>query len=103
MNNFIIRLPRYSNMESQFNKDWFTSLFPDSLISRALQDPEANDIDITDSSVKPDILNYLHTMYLEGKIPDGTPDRKDLIDADRYLNIDISLFIPFRNEKACTR
>ena len=84
-----IRLPRHDHYEAQFSKNWFQSIFPNSVISQALRDPDAEEINLTDPSVTPSILDFLSAIMDQGAIPKTIPDSKELLEADRYLNIDL--------------
>ncbi len=71
------------------SRDKFLSLFPRSMISSALNDLEANEIEITSSHVTPNILNTISDMTENKRIPYPIKCSKDeLLLASRYLLID---------------
>ena len=67
-----------------YNRDLFITTFPDSMIATALQDPEADEVDIPNRVVTPYVLNYLSSI-LVGDIPEIPVENMN--NASRYLLI----------------
>ncbi len=80
-----VNLPRY-NYSQSYDRKTFLSDFPNSLISTAFTDPEEKEIDITQPSVTPYVLQYLQTLT-EGTTP--IVPFEDMTSAGRYLLIPI--------------
>lgn len=83
---FTVTLPTYNTTVS-FDTTRFTQLFPDSVITLALQSGE-NDIPLENPLVTPYILELLQTIVISGLyhyIPDSVSTRRAL----DYLNIDL--------------
>ena len=64
---FTVTLPKYNYVES-YDRAEFTSLFPNSLITLALQSGE-NDIPLENSLVTPDILQALSYITTRREYP----------------------------------
>ena len=54
-----IRLPHHDHYEVRFSKEWFTTMFPHSLIVLSLQDPDVEEIALDNSSIIPGVLDLL--------------------------------------------
>ena len=83
---FSIRLLTYDNQRWEFQRSKFIQLWPECMISLALQDLEATTIDIEQLSVTPYVMNYLTEIYNNNKLP--IPD-VDMTSASLYLLIPI--------------
>ena len=82
---FIVSLPKY-NITVSFNYDEFTSFFPNSLITLALQSGES-DIPLDNPLVTPDILHVLSYIITNKDYPYiSIPNAKKSLD---YLGIDL--------------
>ena len=88
---FTISLPRYG-YELQFNTSRFIAFYPKSMITTALQSHE-NTIEITHSSVTPELLQFLYNVMEVGKYPyiDDTcqPTSQEIKAGVNYLCIDL--------------
>lgn len=83
----VINLPVYDT-QYKFNRAQFLSLFPDSMISTAFQDPDETSIDLTHHTMTPDILEYLHnTVKSNMLLP--IKDNQNFQEVGRYLLIPI--------------
>lgn len=80
---FTVRLSRYSHTET-YDRKVFTIMFPESMITAALTDPEETEIDINEPIVTPYVLSYLNDVT-QGFIPE-VPSI-DMTQASRYLLI----------------
>lgn len=86
---FTISLPNNTKVW-EFSKSEFISMFPESMISTALLDPDVEHIDISSPVVTPSILDLLTYIIREKKI---SSIDEPLDKAHRYLLIDILGFI----------
>lgn len=82
---FTISLPTHSNFQYTYDRKKFLEMFPDSMISLALQDLEETRFDIH-QIVTPYTLEYIHILLTESKL---CPSRDNLAEASRYLLIPI--------------
>ena len=67
-----------------FNRDQFTTMFPESMITVALTDPDEKEVGISERVVTPYILDYLSNL-LAGGIPEVPKDPLIMKSASRYL------------------
>ena len=89
MATFTVTLPKH-NFTIPFNYDEFTQLFPNSLITLALQSGESN-IELENKLVTPDILEVLSYITINRDYPYvGNPNGKRALD---YLGIDLPDFV----------
>lgn len=84
MEQFTVSLPKYNTVTS-FDREDFTTLFPDSLITAALQSGE-NDVPLENPQVTPDVLQLLKDISSTGKYQPVDPKYKRVLD---YLGIDL--------------
>ena len=89
---FHIRLVNYDNMLFRFPRSKYISIYPESLIGLALQDPEADIIDIAQLSVRPEAISFLYFMVVYREIP-YVPSWIDMASAGRYLLIQEMLLV----------
>lgn len=71
----------------EFKREEFLKYFPESMIGLALNDPEAEVIEIPNSCITPEILKILSHIVSTGCIPPYSPI--DMKEAARYLLIDL--------------
>lgn len=83
---FTVSLPRH-NQQWEFNRETFTTTFPESIITQALADITATSIDLVHSVVTPMVMDHLQLcLQYRGLIP--VQDQK-WADVAAYLNIDV--------------
>lgn len=82
-----INLPTYDT-QYIFDRKQFQDMFPDSMICTAFSDPSENSLDLTHSSITPEVMEYLRGIIQEKKlyIPEA-PEK--FTEASRYLLIPI--------------
>lgn len=86
MSSFNICLPNFNNAKYIFSREQFISMFPYSPVSLALQDTEADEVELIHSEVTPYILNYLSNTINCNILP--IPEY-NMTSASRYLLIPI--------------
>lgn len=82
-------LPRY-NFQQQYNIKEFTSLFPDSVITRTYELTHETDVPLDNSIVTPEILKLLEYILVNKDYPYMDSSMERVLD---YLGIDLPSFI----------
>ena len=85
----ILELPSYNNYQVTVSRNFLRELFPDSFLATTLQAEESEVIPIPSSAITPPILDFIAQMISTGLIPDVIPRKDNMIEASRYLLIDI--------------
>lgn len=78
-----IRLPEYDGKSWTFSREAFLRLYPESFIGLALQDTEAEVIDIVNPVITPYVMDYLTRLFAQNPPPSSS--LQNLTQASRYL------------------
>lgn len=89
---FTVRLPLYDNQTWTINRSRFTSTFPESIITTALNDQDVTTIELTQPVVTPGIMNLIQVISdSKTSSPSPTifsiPRDEPLSEAGQYLNM----------------
>lgn len=70
-----------------YDRNKYITTFPESMIALALQDPDADYIELTNPCVTPNVLKYLDTLLSSDSHSSLPPSEQDMTLASRYLLI----------------
>jgi len=86
---FTVSLPQH-NTKYTFDRERFLSLFPGSLIGTTLEMcPSETDIELTQSCITQEIMTFLEQLCTTRNIPTKIPHQVQLLEAGRYLLMDV--------------